>query len=113
MSNNTIITLASACMMAMAIHASAAPKSIVLPPETAKLKPSTHPGYMLAQQKCLICHSADYVNLQPPGMSLQQWTAEAGKMQHAYGAPISDQDVKLIGEYLARTYGSARRTAQP
>ena len=39
---------------------------------------------------------------------LAQWTAEAGKMQHVYGAPISDQDVSVIGAYLAATYGSAK-----
>lgn len=88
--------------------AGAAPLSITLPPETAVFKPSTMPGYPLAQQKCSVCHSADYINFQPPGMSLAQWTAEAGKMQHVYGAPISDRDVSVIGAYLAVTYGSAK-----
>ncbi len=32
------------------------------------------------------------------------------KMQHSYGAPISDEEVKLIGAYLAVTYGSAKAT---
>ena len=86
----------------------AAPLSITLPAETAVFKPSTLPGYALAQQKCSTCHSADYINFQPPGMSLAQWTGEAGKMQHAYGAPISDDDVRIIGAYLAATYGSAQ-----
>ena len=88
--------------------ANAAPLTITLPAETAALKPSTLPGYALAQQKCSTCHSADYINFQPPGMSLAQWTAEAGKMQHVYGAPISDHDVTIIGAYLAATYGSAK-----
>lgn len=88
--------------------ANAAPLSITLPPETAALKPSSLPGYPLAQQKCSTCHSADYINFQPPGMTLAQWTAEASKMQHVYGAPISDQDVSIIGAYLAVTYGSAQ-----
>lgn len=92
----------------LATLASAAPLSITLPPETAVFKPSTMPGYALAQQKCSVCHSADYINFQPPGLSLAQWTAEAGKMQHVYGAPISDQDVSVIGAYLAVTYGSAK-----
>lgn len=86
----------------------AAPLSITLPPETAVFKASELPGYALAQQKCSICHSADYINFQPPGMSLAQWTGEAGKMQKVYGAPISDQDVSVIGAYLAATYGSAQ-----
>ena len=83
-------------------------QSITLPAETAIFKSSTLPGYKLAQQKCSICHSADYINLQPPGMSLKQWAAEVGKMQHAYGAPISEEDIRLISEYLATTYGSAK-----
>ncbi|NBB64837.1 cytochrome C552 [Pseudomonas sp. ODNR1LW] len=97
-----------AAQICLAGVACAAPLSITLPPETAALKPSTLPGYPLAQQKCSTCHSADYINFQPPGMSLAQWTAEAGKMQHVYGAPISDQDVTIIGAYLAATYGSAK-----
>jgi cytochrome c len=85
-------------------------RSIMLPPETATFKTSVLPGYKLAQQKCSICHSADYINLQPPGMSLKQWAAEVGKMQHAYGAPINEEDIRLISEYLATTYGSAKLT---
>jgi cytochrome c551/c552 len=101
-------TLLCAAQVGLATLASAAPLSITLPPETAAFKPSTMPGYALAQQKCSVCHSADYINFQPPGMSLAQWTAEAGKMQHVYGAPISDQEVSVIGAYLAATYGSAK-----
>jgi len=101
-------TLLCAAQVGLATLASAAPLSITLPPETAVFKPSTMPGYALAQQKCSVCHSADYINFQPPGLSLAQWTAEAGKMQHVYGAPISDQDVSVIGAYLAVTYGSAK-----
>ena len=83
---------------------------IQLPPEVAKLRLSTLPGYAISMQKCAICHSADYVNYQPPGMNQAQWTAEMAKMQHAYGAPISDDEVKQIGAYLAVAYGSANAT---
>lgn len=91
--------------------ANAAPHTITLPAETVKLKESILPGYMIAQQKCVICHSADYINLQPPSMPLKQWSAEVTKMQHAYGAPITDDDIKLIGEYLAVTYGNEKMPA--
>lgn len=100
-------------LFACSINAIAAPHTVTLPAETAKLKESILPGYMIAQQKCAICHSADYINLQPPGMTLKQWTAEATKMQHAYGAPITDDDIKLIGEYLAVTYGNEKMPAMP
>lgn len=79
-----------------------------LPLETAKLKPSKLPGYQVAMQKCAICHSADYISQQPPGMTQAQWTAEVRKMEHAYAAPLSDAEVNQIGEYLAVTYGTAK-----
>jgi cytochrome c len=82
-------------------------KNIELPPETAKLKPANLPGYQIAAAKCGICHSADYISFQPPGMTQAQWTAEMKKMQHAYGAPLDDDEVKLLGIYLAVTYGDA------
>jgi hypothetical protein len=85
----------------------AGPADIQLPPETAQLRPSELAGFVIAAQKCALCHSADYINFQPPGMTLAQWTAEMTKMQHTYGAPIDDTDVKLLGIYLAATYGDA------
>lgn len=90
--------------------AAAAPKEIKLPPETAKLRISALPGYALATQQCLVCHSADYVSFQPPGMNQAQWTAEVTKVQHAFGAPISDDEVKSIGACLAVAYGTAKAT---
>ena len=76
------------------------------PVETVRLRASALPGYDVARQKCDTCHSVDYVAYQPPGMTQAQWTAEMTKMQHAYGAPISDDEVKLLAQYLAVTYGS-------
>ncbi|MBP0620620.1 c-type cytochrome [Cupriavidus consociatus] len=89
-------------------HAGAAPQDIKLPAENVKLKPARLPGYGIAMQKCAICHSADYVSYQPPGLSLAQWTAEMKKMQQAYGAPIDDAEVEQLGAYLAVAYGSAK-----
>ena len=86
------------------VFAAAEPLSIKLPTETAKLRPSNLPGYTLATQKCQICHSVDYIEYQPPGMSESQWVAEVRKMQHAYAAPITDDDINQIGAYLAASY---------
>jgi len=97
--------VAAVCAAAAATH------EIKLPPETATLMASPLPGYKIAAQKCGICHSADYINLQPPQMSLMQWTAEMTKMQHSYGAPINDAEITLLGIYLASTYGAARTHA--
>jgi cytochrome c551/c552 len=88
-------------------------QTVTLPLETTRLKPSKLAGYQIAMQKCGICHSADYISQQPPAMTAVQWTAEVRKMEHAYGAPLSDSDVAQIGEYLAVTYGGAKPTLGP
>lgn len=103
------LTFASLFMLLMPL-AHAAPKQIKLPPETAKLRKSRLPGYTLATQQCLICHSADYINFQAPGMNQQQWTKEVFKMQHSYGAQLSEADARSIGAYLSVAYGSAKVT---
>ena len=90
----------------MSSFAHSTPLEIQLPPETAQLKPSTHPGRIIATQKCAICHSVDYINLQPGTMNLKQWTAEVTKMQRVYGAPVDDAEVAQISVFLATTYGT-------
>ena len=90
------------------MSAIAAPREIQLPAEAVKLRSSPLPGFAIAAQKCAICHSADYIAYQPPGMNQTQWTAEMAKMQRTYGAPISDAEVKQLGAYLAVAYGSAK-----
>jgi cytochrome c551/c552 len=106
---HTLLPVFAALTFAVAIGGARA-ADIKLPPETVKLRPSPLTGYTVATQKCGICHSADYVAYQPPSMTQAQWTAEMAKMQHAYGAPISDDEVKQIGAYLAVAYGSAKAT---
>ena len=105
------LALCRSALLAWAIFlaaAGAAAEGITLPPDSSKLRPSTLPGYALAQQKCDICHSADYISHQPPGLDQAHWTAEMGKMQHSYGAPLDRDEIALIGAYLAVAYGSAK-----
>ncbi len=85
-------------------------KQITLPAETAELPVSELPGYKLATQKCVMCHSVDYIAFQPPGMNQVQWTAEVAKMKRAYGAWLSEAEIKSIGAYLAVVYGTAQAT---
>ena len=98
----------SAVLFGTIAGTAAAAPDIRLPAESVSLRPSKLPGFAIAQQKCAICHSADYVAYQPPGMNLTQWTAEMAKMQHLYGAPIDDAEVRLLGIYFAATYGDAK-----
>lgn len=104
------IVIWSACVGLALVTLSASSKEIILPTDHSSLRPSDLPGYALARQKCAICHSADYINYQAPGLSQAQWTAEAKKMQHAYGAALDEQEIKSIGAYLAVAYGSAKAT---
>ena len=78
---------------------------IKLPGETATYKPSSLPGYDLTLQRCLICHSAEYVNFQPPTSTPAYWKATVMKMRKPFGAPLSDEDVEMITDYLVKTYG--------
>jgi hypothetical protein len=39
------------------------------------------------------------------------WEAEVAKMRNAYKAPLSDDEAKVIVEYLARAYGPASPAA--
>lgn len=94
----------AAMVACMAISPASAVK-ITLPPETAALKPGA--GSDLATQQCLTCHSADYVSSQPPGKPLAFWKAEVEKMKKVYGAPIPDDQIDAIAQYLTREYGAA------
>lgn len=73
-----------------------------LPDETAEFK--TAPGVEAAQNNCAACHSADYINFQPPHMGKAFWQGEVHKMIQVYHAPIDEDDAKAIVDYLASTY---------
>lgn len=85
---------------------------IVLPAETAKYAENDLPGYRLVQQNCLICHSAHYVQYQPPSSPREYWTTIVKKMQHPFGAFFPDADVAPMVDYLVKTYGAERPGAQ-
>ena len=75
---------------------------IQLPPETAAFKQGI--GVEIANGQCLTCHSVEYVTMQPP-MPRAFWKSSVQKMQQKYGAPISDNQVDAIVDYLTRNYG--------
>jgi hypothetical protein len=76
--------------------------TITLPEETAEYRVGS--GVDLARSYCMGCHSADYVLTQPPGMSRSFWEAEVNKMKKAFGAPLPDDQVTPLVDYLVRTY---------
>ena len=75
---------------------------VQVPADTTTLRKGR--GVDDAYANCLSCHSADYVNFQPPKMGRGFWEAEVSKMINAYGAPINATDAEKIIDYLANSY---------
>jgi len=102
--------IALGALAASGASLAAAPLEITLPAETARLEESPLPGYALATAMCYTCHSADYSRVQPVS-SRAYWKATVTKMQKTFGAPIPDEAVEPIVEYLVKTYGTERPSA--
>ncbi len=81
-------------------------KTIVLPPEDWDLRPG--PGWQRVQLNCVLCHSLDYIKLQPP-LTKAQWSGVVTKMIRVYGAKISADDAGTIADYLDEYYGPQKR----
>src|SRR5512138_1745554 len=71
--------------------------SIDLPAIPVDLKPGD--GKDRTAALCNICHSLDYITMQPP-FSRSQWTATVNKMIKVMGGPINEEDAKTIINYL-------------
>jgi hypothetical protein len=87
--------------LCMSFGANAEPRTYELPPETVRLLPG--PG-VDAAAPCTGCHSPDYIKTQPPGQGKAFWTATVNKMRKVFGAPVEEEDVAKVVEYLAATY---------
>jgi mono/diheme cytochrome c family protein len=61
-------------------------------------------GADAATSQCLICHSAGMVLRQPP-LTKDEWRAEILKMRSVYGAPVPDDQVDGLSEYLKSING--------
>jgi hypothetical protein len=81
-------------------------KDITLPPDGEQLVASPLPGFAKAQANCTMCHSAEYMRYQPPNASRPYWDAMVHRMKAVFKAPIADEDMPAIVDYLASTYGN-------
>jgi sulfite dehydrogenase len=86
----------------------AAQRTITLPRETAFYAESTLPGYQLVQRNCIGCHSAHYVQMQPPALARAYWENTVKRMKKPFGAQFPDEDVAAMADYLVKTYGAER-----
>jgi cytochrome c551/c552 len=91
----TLGTVAAITVKAIALD-------IQLPAETGTFKQDL--GAEIANGQCLTCHSVEYVVIQPP-MQRAFWKAEVQKMQQKYSAPIPDDQVETVVDYLTKNYG--------
>jgi hypothetical protein len=63
------------------------------------------PGADKVEANCAACHTLDYIPMNSTFLNATQWDAEVTKMINAFGAPISPDDAKVIGDYLKANYG--------
>ena len=65
-------------------------------------------GRELFIARCSSCHNVDYIEMHARFVTRALWESQVTKMRDAYKAPMSDEDVKVIVDYLVRQYGPAR-----
>ena len=63
------------------------------------------PGRQLVENNCACCHSLDYPGINSPFLDRKGWEAEVAKMINAFGAPIPQENVPGIVDYLTKNYG--------
>jgi cytochrome c5 len=98
-------TLAYAAMVvALPLLVGAAEVSIMLPSDNAYAELKPGPGVEVTHTACTLCHSTDYIVMQPRG-DVAQWQAVVTKMRQGFGAPVSELDARTIIQYLATAYG--------
>ena len=67
----------------------------------------TGPGYVTFSSICLTCHTPRYVLIQPV-FPRKTWVAEVEKMKKVYGAPITDEQVEPVVNYLVSIRGNGQ-----
>ncbi len=92
--------------LALGACATAGTKRIELPPDPVQLTANGMPGYAKAKKECVGCHSAEYMLYQPPTAPRPYWDAMVKRMKAVFRAPIPDNDMPEIVEYLVKTYGA-------
>ncbi|MGH7178512.1 MAG: c-type cytochrome [Tepidisphaeraceae bacterium] len=74
--------------------------AITLPRFQPDLPPG--PGREAFAGACLSCHSTRYISIQPP-LTAPKWDESVRKMIKTYGAPIAEEQVQPIVQYLMAT----------
>ena len=83
--------------------------SVQLPTSTARFPAAE--GADIANDQCLICHSADMV-LRQPARTPAEWQATINKMRSAYGAPLPAEQVGALAAYLSTLTPNGESTSE-
>ncbi|MGE0031094.1 MAG: cytochrome c [Steroidobacteraceae bacterium] len=62
-------------------------------------------GRERVQAVCSMCHSLDYIVMNSPFQDRAAWEKTVRKMVNVMGAPLTEEDVAVIVNYLASQYG--------
>ncbi|HLQ26063.1 MAG TPA: cytochrome c [Acidiferrobacterales bacterium] len=62
-------------------------------------------GKDLVAANCGMCHSLDYIPMNSVFLDGKGWEASVNKMIKAMGAPIKEENVPAIVDYLSKNYG--------
>jgi hypothetical protein len=63
------------------------------------------PNKTLVEANCVMCHSLDYIQMNSVFLDRKGWEASVTKMIKVMGAPIPEQEVPAIVDYLVKNYG--------
>ena len=98
-----VIALLFGATLLVAGLAATAAERFSLPPERSAFK--NGPGVEIATAQCVLCHSADYISTQPR-LPRAAWKANVQKMREKYGAPVPEDKMEALVDYLVKTYGA-------
>ena len=73
--------------------------------QESQLRLKDGPGRQLVEANCVMCHSLDYIPMNSPFLDRKGWEASVTKMMKVMGAPIPNDEVPGIVDYLTRNYG--------
>jgi hypothetical protein len=92
----SLITVARAAVPEPSVH------TITLPVVPFELPDA--PGRKAVMDRCVACHTTRYITMQPR-FTRETWTNEVTKMKKTFGAPVADEQVEEIVNYLVAVRG--------
>ena len=75
--------------------------------DEAAIKIKDGPNRDLVAANCSICHSLDYLGMNSPFQDRKAWEATVTKMMKLLGAPLTQDDMPKVVDYLVQNYGKS------